>query len=519
MLTEQVFRQRLKNEYQRISGIFQDSRELARILGIPNEEAARRLESMGDVRERAAAGNRRDKEYLVGVYASLLSQQKDSDCTELLADWPGSFSWLLLELVLAVGCLSQVLEQVEDRAVLLKNDLVQALNANERQLGKALGDRGFCLRFLAGMMFAQEDGQDVLENLQHEDVEELGALRADYVYVVKRGRKIRLEGVCFPHSESLLRIQKKAVRQARPQYDYNRPALTTQKLSGSRVTVAGYHATPSENELYFNERLFDVRGVTLEILQEKYRTIDPMIRRFLDFNQKGRGSFLVTGAEMGVGKSTFLMAMLEKVPDYWGIGILDGCNELKAAERYPDKNILTLIESPRMDLQDSFAHLLKTSRDILCVGEVTQPGEMLCLVQGATRLNAGIGGTLHAASPEVVPACCRNLLKATGLYSDDWRAEEELARSLDLIVHLRRHRHEPGRIVLDQLVQCSVREEGQEPLPGGKPYQLHCLATFDDDRNEWIRQELPTREYMDKICRYVDSSAWVEFAGQWTQSC
>jgi hypothetical protein len=38
---------------------------------------------------------------------------------------------------------------------------------------------------------------------------------------------------------------------------------------------------------------------------------------------------------MGVGKSTFLLAMMEKVPDMWGIGILDTQNELQARKKYP----------------------------------------------------------------------------------------------------------------------------------------------------------------------------------------
>lgn len=518
MTNEQKLRKMLRKWYQHLWEILQNPGEYGRLLGLTVQEATGRLEALGDVKERASAGSRRDKEYLVGVYASLLSRQEGVGDVDLPGSWPQGCPWLLLELVLAMGWLPRVLQRQEDRAAIGREDLLGVLKQERRVLERTMEDRGFCIRFLARLMFAQEDGQDVLENLQHEDVEELGALRPDYVYLVKRGRKIRLAGVSFPGSESLLRIQKKAARQARPQYDYNRPALTTQKISGSRVTVAGYHATPSGQELYFNERLFDVRGVTLEILQERYRTIDRMIRRFLDLNQKGRGSFLVTGAEMGVGKSTFLMAMLEKVPAFWGIGMLDGCNELKAAERYPDKNILTLVENPAMGLEESFGHLLKTSRDIVCVGEVTRPEEMLCLVHGATRLNAGIGGTLHAASPELVPACCRNLLKASGLYSDDDRAEEELARSLDLIIHLRRHRYDPGRIVLDRLVQVDVREPDDETLVHGRPYTLRTLVRFDDEQDCWVRQGLPSAEYVEKICRYVDRSAWLELAGQWLET-
>ena len=123
-----------------------------------------------------------------------------------------------------------------------------------------------------------------------------------------------------------------------------------------------------------------------EELLYKYKTINEAIYWLLILNQVGRGSFFVTGSDMGVGKSTFLLSMLEKYPDSWGIGILDQQNELQTGKKYPSKNVITLVENAKKNLSECFAYLLKTSRDVLVVSEITMPDEVSELVNAALRL-------------------------------------------------------------------------------------------------------------------------------------
>lgn len=195
---------------------------------------------------------------------------------------------------------------------------------------------------------------------------------------------------------------------------------------------------------------------------EKYNTIDSAMISFLKYNQKGRGSFIVSGSDMGVGKSTFLLSMIGEYPDFWGVGILDQQNELQAGIKYPDKNVITLVENTKRDLAQSFAYLLKTSRDILIVSEITLPEEVSELVNAALRLNAGVSATMHSFSPKEVIPNLRNLMMKTPMYHDKNTAEEDIAGCIDLIIHLKRLAS--GRIVVDSIHEVYSDTSWKEKL-------------------------------------------------------
>ena len=177
-------------------------------------------------------------------------------------------------------------------------------------------------------LYAFAYGQDCIDSLQNQDINEIGVLK-DYVYITYKGRKIRLVFLSFDSVGTILNIQKKTTQNSSLNYDRQNPIVVTSKNNFNRISVAGYEVTPSTDDAYYNERIFNLKNITLEEMRDKYNTINDGIYRFLIMNQAGRGSFFVTGSDMGVGKSTFLLSMLEKYPDSWGIGILDPQNELR----------------------------------------------------------------------------------------------------------------------------------------------------------------------------------------------
>ena len=242
---------------------------------------------------------------------------------------------------------------------------------------------------------------------------------------------------------------------------------------------------------------------------------------FLKFNQKGRGSFIVSGSDMGVGKSTFLLSMIGEYPSSWGIGILDPQNELQVGQKFPNKNVITLVENSKRNMAQCFAYLLKTSRDVLVVSEITLPEEVSELVNSALRLNAGVSATMHSFSPAEVVPNLRNLMMKTPMYKDKNTAEEDIANCIDLIIHLKRTN--TGRIVVESIheVYCDFSERdayletseialsclmrlGIEYLSGllaGKKYILKKIFEYKDGR--WLMPETPSDSYFEKMSRYA----------------
>ncbi len=523
-MNECDFRMSLKEIYEQMNAVLEDPVAYGKLFDADRQDSEEKVKSLHRNRDRALKGQASSKKKIIHLYALLLERLVGlTQCQAMLQ--PPYAHWLLFELLLDASCLMELLSSLQG-ASLHRAAMEEFYGRHKERIEKRLHTTSYVFLLLARLIYAQEQGQDVLESLQDAGVDEMGALRKDYVYLVWRGKKILLEGLCFPSTNALYRVQKKASMQARPPYDFNRPALSVDKGSGSRVSVAGYLATSGSKDLYFNERLFNLKRVTLESLRDDYQTIDERIYELLCIHQSGKGSFLVTGAEMGIGKTTFLSALIEKIPNYWGIGILDTENELRAGENYPEKNIITVIENPHLSIEAGFRYLLKTSRDVMVVGEITRKEEMESLVQGSIRLNAGIGGTLHAAKASLGMDCCSNLLKNTG---DVHRVtEENLASSLDLIIHLARHPQETKRIVVQEIVEVRLKEKdfsdkSLEELTklvllqrlDPKPYEICSLVHFDVECNDFVYTSLPSQQYWQKMMHHVDPERCVSLQKKW----
>ena len=392
--------------------------------------------------------------------------------------------------------------------------------------------------FICTLLYAVCYGQSCIESLQYKDIDEIGILNKEYIYVVFKGAKIRLKFLSFENTSTIINIQKKTTQNSALNYDMQNPIIVTSKNNSSRISAAGYDVTPGDNDFYYNERIFNLNAVSLETMDKQYHTINGSMASFFRYNQKGRGSFIVSGSDMGVGKSTFLLSMIGEYPDYWGIGILDQQNELQAGVKYPDKNVITLVENAKRNLAQSFAYLLKTSRDVLVVSEITLPDEVSELVNAALRLNAGVSATMHSHSPKEVIPNLRNMMMKTPMYNDKCTAEEDIANSLDLIIHLRRLAS--GRIVVDsvyevysddawknQIINHSFDSEygtrtaedrrileqtlmklGIAYLQGlilGKQYTLRPIFRFQEglaSNGDWQIVSAPSERYFHKMSRY-----------------
>nr|WP_243427822.1 ATPase, T2SS/T4P/T4SS family [Alkaliphilus hydrothermalis] len=376
------------------------------------------------------------------------------------------------------------------------------------------------------MVYAREDGQDIIDTLQHHNINEIGILNKDYIYIVYKGRKLQLSFLSFGNRERIINIQKKTTRNAKLQYDQQNPTVVASKYNASRITVAGYDATATDEDLIYNERIFNIKQISLEDMRDTYNTINQLIFNLLDINQRGRGSYLVSGSDMGVGKSTFLTATIEKVPDYWGIGILDTQDELQVMKKYPHKNVITLIENSKRSIAQEFQVMLKMARDVIFVGEITKPEEISELLNASLRLNSGVGGTIHLISPFEAVANCRNLLMGTDMYDQSDKAEEDIARGIDFVLHLAKLPN--GRIVLDRIVEICYTQKDlsvESDLTGTieeklsntlnllqfallkylypKCYQYNEILRYDRGKDCWIPVNLPSQQYFNKIQQYV----------------
>lgn len=502
-------------------GLFQIDKKVAEV----------EIEHFGVMKDRAVLGDPSARSYVIHQYSKMIMEalKYHSDEIDNIIDFQDMIKnphKVIFEALLYIFDLSQLIDKYRLDTVVSGEQLIEIAVAEKDSLDmtyKILTNR---VKLLASMVYAREDGQDVIDTIQHHNINEIGILNKDYIYIVYKGRKLHLDFLSFEDRERIINIQKKTTRNAKVQYDQQNPTVVASKYNASRITVAGYAATATEEDLIYNERIFNIKKISLEEMRDTYKTINHLIFKLLDINQRGRGSYLVSGSDMGVGKSTFLTATIEKVPDYWGIGILDTQDELQVRKKYPHKNVITLIENPKRSIGQEFQVMLKMARDVIFVGEITKPEEISELLNASLRLNSGVGGTIHLISPFEAVANCRNLLMGTDLYDQSDKAEEDIARGIDLVLHLAKL--PDGRIVLDRIVEiCYVQKDvpvelnlsgrTDEKLSNTlnlvqlalakylypKCYQYNEILHYDRDGDCWIPVNLPSQQYFDKIQQYV----------------
>lgn len=529
--------QSFKEICREIDEILNDVDKYQRLYNVERKEAEREILRYSGYKDKAALGRKEVRAHILNQYTIILRQfyKMDDNRVNEFIDFnnlKNNDIKVVFEMLLEIYDISELINKYGLFIRVTEKDIWDIAGREETHI-KEKFDLTRKLKLFSVLIYADVYGQDAIDTLQHHNISEIGIIDKDYIYIVFRGNKLHLQFLSFDDENVILNIQKKTTRNAVVNYDKSNPTLVTSKDNSSRITVAGFNAT-AEGDLYYNERIFNLSKITLEEMRDTYKTINELVYRFLIINQSGRGSHFVTGSDMGVGKSTFLLAMMEKVPDMWGIGILDTQNELQARKKYPWKNVLTLIENPDRSIAQLFEIMLKMARDVIYVGEITKPAEVAELVNSSLRLNAGVGATLHSKTPFEVVTNLRNLMMRTEMYNNSDVAEADIARGLDIVVHLAKLAN--GRIVVESIVEIEYIEQETyiPPVSEGKfkdilynlarmsqyavlkyiykkSYRYNVLIQYDRENDVWLPQNMPSEGYFEKVGRYIGEKDLEEF--------
>jgi len=527
----------------RLDQVFNNIDKYAELYDISRDEAEKEVVLYTKLKDKASLGDKTARDYLISQYSKFLLytfRLLSLDISDFINfnDIQKNDPIIIFEILMQAYDLGDIVKKYDIKIRFTEEQLRYIVDQEKAGIDKYHSNQINKIKLFATLIYAREYGQDCIDTIQHHNINEIGILDKNYVYIVK-GDKIYIEFLGFKDDSIILNIQKKTTQKSPNNYDQQNPVLVAAKENSSRITVAGYSVTP-DGCWYYNERIFNLSKITMEEMRDRFNTIDELLYRTGIFNQRGRGSHFITGSDMGVGKSTFMLAMMEKVPNEWGIGVLDTQNELQAKKKYPWKNVITLIEAGNMDIKKCFAIMLKMARDVLYVGEITQPREVGELINASLRLNSGVGATLHSISPYEVVTNLRNLMLRTDMYDKAEIAEADIARGLDLIFHLAKL--PSGRIVVEYVVEVEyidqdayIREVNEGRLIErwmsflklaqmalskylySKSYKYNTIIRFDRKTEQFIPVNLPSEQYFAKVRKYMtqaDVDAYKEFYKQ-----
>ena len=262
---------------------------------------------------------------------------------------------------------------------------------------------------------------------------------------VERGGAMERAAVRFPSSAAVAALVQRVVAPLGLRVDESRPWVDARLPGGERFHAVLPPLAPDGPVVTI--RTFARRRLHLRDLIER-DTLDTATARLLEAMVAAGIAIAVSGAT-GTGKTTLLNVLAAAIPARERVVTIEDVAELKL----PGPHVVRLEARPpnvegrgEVPLRELVRNALRMRPDRIVVGEVRGP-EVLDMLQAANTGHHGLLTTLHAGSPEEVPARLEAMaLAAPGAGLDVVR--RLVAGGIGAVVHLERSpAGHPGRRV------------------------------------------------------------------------
>ncbi|MCA9225898.1 MAG: CpaF family protein [Planctomycetales bacterium] len=323
------------------------------------------------------------------------------------------------------------------------------INASEDQLAEVVED--FVDQALAGQDLALNDieRRQMVDDLLEETlgVGPLAPLLADpavtdvlvngpqRVFIERFGRLEKTD-VRFRDSEHLVRIIQRIAARVGRRIDEGSPMVDARLPDGSRVNATLPPVTIDGPTLSI--RRFGRRRLRRDDLME-LGMFSPAMHELMEWVVRGRKNILISGGT-GSGKSTFLGAIAEAIPNHERIVTIED-----AAELILDQEHVVRMETRppnveglgRIAARDLVINALRMRPDRIIVGEV-RGGEALDMLQAMNTGHDGSLTTIHANSPRDALSRLETMVLMAGLDLPSRAIREQIVSAIQLVVHIRR---------------------------------------------------------------------------------
>lgn len=302
--------------------------------------------------------------------------------------------------------------------------------------------------------------------LQDETVSDVLVNGTDPIYVERGGRLARSDWA-FPSAEVLERTARwMTARVGRPIHR-DRPMVDARLPDGSRLNVIGPPLALDGTVLSI--RRFRHTGLDLAGLVTS-GALPVGWDRLLHACVAGRLSVLVAGGT-GAGKTTFLNAISEAIGDHERVITIEDAAELRLRQEHVVRLETRVQEGDgaSASTRDLVRNALRMRPDRILVGEVRGP-EALDMIQAMNTGHEGSMSTIHANSPRDALDRLEVMVGMASLGLPGRLVRSQIARSLDVLIHLRRL--SDGRRVVGTIAEVGLVQ--------GEVIALQDLLRYED---------------------------------------
>lgn len=357
-------------------------------------------------------------------------------------------------------------EQVQEQLDLHRRDLISDMSSEElrgeatRMAERVLAKDAISIpndvnkAHLIEEVVAEAIGLGPIEPLlKDEGITEIMVNGPHSVYVEKKG-KLHPAGVQFINDRSLMSVIERIVTPLGRRIDEGSPMVDARLLDGSRVNAIIPPLSlkgPSITIRKFSKKRFDMQNLI------GLGSISPGMAEFLLFCVEQRQNIIISGGT-GSGKTTFLNALSDAIPNSERIVTIEDAAELRLAQQH----VVSLEARPanvegkgQISIRDLVRNSLRMRPDRIVVGEC-RGGEALDMLQA---MNTGHDGSLttgHANTPRDLLSRLEVMVLMSGMDLPVRAIREQISSAVDIIVQQNRFRD--GRRRVTSIVEVDRME-------------------------------------------------------------
>jgi pilus assembly protein CpaF len=260
---------------------------------------------------------------------------------------------------------------------------------------------------------------------------------AKNIYLERDGKLVRTNAV-FESNEHLMRIIERIVAPLGRRIDESSPYVDARLPDGSRVNAV-IPPISLVGPVLTIRKFFKI-PLTVEKLVE-LGTVTAETMEFLKACIIAKLNVVVSGGT-GSGKTTFLNILSSYIPEGERVITIENAAELQLRQEH----VVTLESRPpniegrgEITIRDLVINSLRMRPDRIIVGECRGP-EAFDMLQAMNTGHEGSLTTIHANNPREALGRVENMILMAGMDLPHRAIREQIAASLDMIIHLERMR-------------------------------------------------------------------------------
>ena len=312
--------------------------------------------------------------------------------------------------------------------------------------------------------------------VQDKSINEVWVNGCEHIWIEKDGLKERLDRR-FKNDDEVIRIMRQMLQFDRKDITQTNPIVESKMLDGSRITFV---IPPASSRPYINIRKFEAFDVNEENIL-KTETINKEVLDYLKLLIKGRTNILIIG-ETSSGKTSFLKFLCDYINPKLRIGTIESNFELKLIKKYPDRNIFEFEEHEELGitLGKLFKTSLRSSPDIILLGEARGSEEVEELINSMRRAHPGSIGTIHTNNAETAIDDLVDMVLQDGKKRDTNELRHRIINAVEIIIQI--HRFEDGKRKVVRITEVIPREKEYMGF-----YELNDIWSFDKTNQSFER--------------------------------